>query len=64
MRKRKHGKLGFFIPREWLVRAMQHWAREVQAAKREKEIEIKELKERNRELESQINKMQRMLPSH
>ena len=51
MRKRKHGKVGFYIPREWLERAMRKWARDASEVKRKKEIEIKILKERIKELE-------------
>lgn len=51
MRKRKHGKLGFYIPREWLVRAMHKWAKDSIEVGRKKDIEIKALKEKIKELE-------------
>jgi hypothetical protein len=54
VKRPQKGKIGKFIPRAWLVKAMQHWARECCAIKRTKNIEIKILKEENKTLKQAL----------
>lgn len=60
MRKRKQGKIGFYIPRAWLVKAMSHWAKEVGKVQRQKNIEIAALKDEIKNLKEKVKQYERI----
>lgn len=55
MKRKSKAQIGKFIPRQWLIKAMQHWAKEVGKVERKKNKEINKLKEKIKELEENTN---------